>query len=68
MTSNILTSEPPRTWQEIVCEVEHEEDPLRVRTLARELNEAMLVEERMRVAHRLRAPTRAGDCGIINPA
>jgi hypothetical protein len=55
MTSNMLTSEPLRTWQDIVCEVEHEEDPLRVRALARELNEAMLGEERVRVAHRLRA-------------
>ena len=57
MTFEILTSEPPRTWQAIVCEVEHEEDPLRIRTLARELNEAMLVEPRMRVARRLRGLT-----------
>ena len=57
MTFEILTGEPPRTWQAIVCEVEHEEDPLRIRTLARELNEAMLVEERMRVARRLRILT-----------
>jgi hypothetical protein len=35
----------------------HEGDPLRVRALARELNEAMLVEERMRVVQRLRALT-----------
>jgi hypothetical protein len=53
MTSNVLTNEPPRTWQDIICEVEHEEELLRVRALARELNEAMLVEERMRVARRL---------------
>jgi hypothetical protein len=57
MTINILTNEPPRTWQDIVSEVEHEEDPLRVRALARELNEAMLIEERMRVARRLRVLT-----------
>jgi hypothetical protein len=54
MTSGSFSSGPSRTWQDIAFEVEQEENPLRVRALARELNEAMLMEERRRVGQRLR--------------
>ena len=43
-----------RSWQDIARDIEQERDPIRIRTLARELNETMLGEERMRVVQKLR--------------
>jgi hypothetical protein len=53
-----------RTWQDIARDIEQERSPIRIRILARELNDMMLSEERMRVVQRLRtvrSPERVGE-------
>jgi len=45
-----------RRWQDIARDIEQERDPIRIRTLARELNETMLSEERTRVVQKLSRP------------
>jgi ribosomal protein L31E len=44
-----------RTWQEVAAELSKEHDPQKVITLSRELNEAMLEEERRKAQERLKA-------------
>jgi hypothetical protein len=48
-----LDRRPTKHWQDIVREVEQEANPTRIRALTRELNEAMLREERRKVAQKL---------------
>jgi len=48
-----LGTDPGRSWQDIARDIEQERNPIRIRTLARELNETMLSEERMRVVQKL---------------
>jgi hypothetical protein len=45
------TSSKP--WQDIICDVEQENNPIRIRALAHELNEAMLEEQRKMVQEKL---------------
>jgi hypothetical protein len=52
MTPDSLTR---KKWQDIAREIEQEESPLKIRTLAHELNEAMLSEERRKVAQRIQS-------------
>jgi hypothetical protein len=68
MAANSLTKDAPRTSKEIVCDVEHEENAVRVRALAHELNEAMLSEERRRVAQRLRTRTNPSEIPVRRAA
>lgn len=44
---------PAKRWQEIAREAKQESNPGRLRALARELNEAVLNEERKRVPQKL---------------
>jgi GrpB-like predicted nucleotidyltransferase (UPF0157 family) len=44
---------PAKPWRDIIREVEQENNPVRIRALAHELNEAMLIEERNKVQQRL---------------
>jgi hypothetical protein len=44
-----------KKWQDIARDIEQEESPLKIRALARELSEAMLSEERQRVAQRFQS-------------
>ncbi len=48
-----LDRRPTKHWKDIVREVELEANPTRIRTLAHELNEAMLREQRRKVAQKL---------------
>jgi hypothetical protein len=48
-----LDDKPIKPWQDIVRDVEQETDPVRIRTLAHELNEAMLDDQRKRVQQKL---------------
>jgi len=50
-----MTSLTPKTWQDIARDIEQEESPLKIRALAHELNEAMLDEERRKVAQRVQS-------------
>jgi hypothetical protein len=52
MTTRV-DDKPAKPWQHIICEVEQENNPIRVRALAHELNAAMLVEQREKVQQRL---------------
>ena len=52
MTPDSLTR---KKWQEIARDIEQEESPLKIRALAHELNEAMLNEERRKVAQRIQS-------------
>ena len=45
-----------KKWQEIARDIEQEKSPLKIRALAHELNEAMLSEERQKVAQRIQSP------------
>jgi hypothetical protein len=54
MKAEALSSRPAKSWHDIVRDVEQEKDPLRIRDLARQLNEAMLSEERSKVEQKLR--------------
>ena len=54
-----LDRRPEEHWQDIVREVEQEANPTRIRTLAHELNEAMLREQRSKVAQKLERTTSA---------
>ena len=44
---------PLRPWQAIVEKIEQETDPAKIAELAKELNDAMITEEREKVKHRL---------------
>jgi hypothetical protein len=46
---------PSRNWQDVVRDVERETNPVRLRALAHELNEAMLTEEREKVEQRIQS-------------
>ena len=46
---------PKRSWQEIAAEISLERDPHKVTQLSRELNDAMLEEERRKAKDRLKA-------------
>jgi hypothetical protein len=48
-TTQTSNSRPLRSWQEIAREVTQEQDPIKVRKLSAELNQAMLDEERRKV-------------------
>jgi hypothetical protein len=48
-TTQTANSKTPRSWQEIAREVTQEQDPVKVRKLSAELNQAMLDEERLKV-------------------
>ena len=52
MTPDSLTR---KKWQDIARDIEQEESPLKIRALAHELNEAMLNEERRKVAQRIQS-------------
>lgn len=52
MTPDSLTR---KKWQDIARDIEREESPLKIRALAHELNEAMLNEERRKVAQRIQS-------------
>lgn len=52
MTPDSLTR---KTWQDIAHDIEQEQSPLKIRALAHELNQAMLDEERQKVAHRIQS-------------
>jgi len=52
MTPDSLTR---KKWQDIAREIELEESPLKIRALAHELNEAMLNEERRKMAQRIQS-------------
>ena len=45
----------PKKWQDIARDIEQEESPLKIRALAHELNEAMLNEERRKVAQKMQS-------------
>lgn len=60
-----LDRRPTKHWQDIVREVEQETNPTRIRTLARELNEAMLREHRKKVAQKLGLMQRLSDEGKL---
>ncbi len=53
--SKVLSDAPFKRWQEIARDVEEEQNPDKIRALARELNEAMLIEERQKAQRRLDA-------------
>jgi hypothetical protein len=53
MKAEALSSRLAKSWHDIVRDVEQEKDPLRIRDLARQLNEAMLSEERKKVEQKL---------------
>lgn len=53
--SKVLSGAPFKRWQEIARDVEEEQNPDKIRALARELNEAMLIEERQKAQRRLDA-------------
>ena len=44
---------PTKPWQVIIGDVEKENNPVRIRALAHELNEAMLEEQRKMVEEKL---------------
>ena len=52
MTPDSLTR---KKWQDIARDIEQEESPVKIRALAHELNEAMLNEERRKVAQRIQS-------------
>jgi hypothetical protein len=52
-TTKMADSGTLRSWQEIAREVTQEQDPVKVRKLSAELNQAMLDEERRKVRVRL---------------
>lgn len=60
-----LDRRPEEHWQDIVREVEQEANPTRIRTLARELNEAMLREQRSKVAQKLGLLQHLSDGGKV---
>jgi hypothetical protein len=60
-----LDRRPAKHWQDIVREVEQEANPTRIRTLASELNEAMLREQRRKIAQRLGLMQRLSDEGKL---
>jgi hypothetical protein len=53
MTPDSLTR---KKWQDIAHDIEQEESPLKIRALAHELNEAMLNEQRRKVAQKIQSP------------
>lgn len=55
---------PERRWEHFARQIEEERSPLRIAELAKELNEAMLAEERERVRNRLKTAPQAK--GIID--
>jgi hypothetical protein len=55
MRADRLDGGKTKRWQDIVRDVEQEQNPLIIRTLAHELNEAMLAEERKKVEQKLRS-------------
>ena len=56
-TSQTADTRTLRSWQEIPREVTQEQDPVKVRNLSAELNQAMLDEERREVRLRLQSRT-----------
>jgi hypothetical protein len=60
-----LDRRPAKHWQDIVREVEQEANPTRIRTLASELNEAMLREQRRKIAQKLGLMQRLSDEGKL---
>lgn len=44
------------SWEEIVREIEEEADRFRIKQLARQLNDAMIAEEKAKVQFRLAMP------------
>ena len=58
MTPDSLTR---KKWQDIARDIEQEDSPLKIRALARELMEAMLNEERRKVAQRIRSLHQGGN-------
>ena len=52
-TTQTADGKTPRSWQAIAREVTQEQDPVKVRKLSAELNQAMLDEERLKVRLRL---------------
>lgn len=56
-TSQTADTRTLRSWQEIPREVTQEQDPVKVRKLSAELNQAMLDEERREVRLRLQSRT-----------
>lgn len=50
---NFLSSKKTRPWRDIAAELRIEEDPEKILTLATELNDAMVEEERLRVQDRM---------------
>lgn len=53
--ADVLSGAPFKRWQEIARDVEQEHNPDKIRALARELNEAMLIEEREKTQRKLDA-------------
>ncbi len=53
--SDVLSGARFKRWQEIARDVEQEHNPAKIRALARELNEAMLFEEREKARRKLDA-------------
>jgi hypothetical protein len=51
---------PEQQWKRFAKQIEEERNPGRIAELAKELNEAMLTEEREKVRNRLRMPPKIG--------
>ena len=63
--SKVLSDARFKRWQEIACDVEQEHNPDKIRALARELNEAMLIEERQKAQRKTRCAENGSRCILI---